>query len=88
MTDAQMAARSIMAFIASLGIIFLTARILGEQRKAAWFKKREKSNLFTRRGFLGDSWNFGVPRNWQGVLVALWMVGSISLIGYGIVFLL
>lgn len=88
MIDAQMAARSIMAFIASLGIIFLTARILGEQRKAAWFKKREKSNLFTRRGFLGDSWNFGVPRNWQGVLVALWMVGSISLIGYGIVFLL
>lgn len=88
MTDAQMAARSIMAFIASLGIIFLTARILGEQRKAAWFKKREKSTLFTRRGFLGDSWNFGVPRNWQGVLVALWMVGSISLIGYGIVFLL
>lgn len=88
MTDAQMAARSIMAFIISLGIIFLTARILGEQRKAAWFKKREKSTLFTRRGFLGDSWNFGVPRSWQGVLVALWMVGSISLIGYGIVFLM
>ena len=87
MTDAQMAARSIMAGIVSLGIIFLTARILGEQRKAAWFKKREKSNLFTRRGFLGDSWNFGVPRNWQGVLVALWMVGSISLVGYWIIFL-
>jgi len=88
MTDAQLAARSIMAFIVSLGIIFLTARILGEQRKAAWFKKREKSNLFTRRGFLGDSWNFGVPRSWQGVLVALLMVGSISLVGYGIVFLM
>ena len=87
MTDAQMAARSIMAFIVSLGIIFLTARILGEQRKAAWFKKREKSNIFTRRGFLGDSWNFGVPRKWQGVLVALWMAGSISLVGYWIIFL-
>lgn len=88
MTDAQMVARSSMAFIVSLGIIFLTARILGEQRKAAWFKKREKSNLFTRRGFLGDRWNFGVPRNWRGVLVALWMVASISMVGYGIIFLL
>jgi hypothetical protein len=86
MTDAEMTSRCLIAFMLAICIIFSVSKIIGEQRKALWFKKRNKSNIFTRRGFLGDSCNFGVPQTWQGILVGILMLGGISFLGYFILF--
>ena len=70
-------------FILSFVIIFATARILGSERKALWFKRRTKYNLLNRRGIFGEYANFGYPRTWQGLLVALAMYGLIFAIAFG-----
>ncbi len=86
MSENDITARILLSFIIALGIIYTTAKLLGNKRKASWFRKREKSNIFTRRGFLGESCNFGVPRNWQGIAVSLWLLSSIGIISYFIIF--
>lgn len=86
MSENIIAARILLSFIAALSIIYITAKLLGNRRKASWFKKREKSNIFTRRGFLGESCNFGVPRSWQGIAISLWLISSIGIISYFIIF--
>lgn len=80
------ALRIILAFLIGLVIIFITARIIGEDRKAKWFKKREKRSIFIRRGFLGETWHFGVPRSYQGVLIMTAMYALIGIIGYWLIF--
>ncbi len=79
MSEADQTVWVISSFISGMVIIYLTARIVGNERKTLWFRKREKFNFFTKRGFLGDRLNFGVPRCWQGFAVSLAMVAAISL---------
>lgn len=86
MTESEQAVRIILSFVNALLIIYITAKILGDERKTAWFRKRTKSNIFTRRGFLGDACNFGVPKKWQGFAVAFWLFGSISFLSYLVIF--
>ncbi|WP_378956718.1 hypothetical protein [Pelosinus sp. sgz500959] len=86
MGEAQQVTRIIISFVTSLAIIYIIAKIIGEERKAQWFKKRTKSNIFTRRGFLGDTWNFGVPYRWQGFMVVFFMFGIIGLVSYAVIF--
>jgi hypothetical protein len=86
MLESKMTIRVLLSFFIALGIIYFTAAMLGKERKAAWFKKRENSNIFTRRGFLGEACNFGVPRKWQGVVVSFWLFCSIGLVGYLLIF--
>lgn len=86
MSETEQAARIITIFFLSLGFIYLVAKTIGEERKAKWFKKRTKSNFFTRRGFLGDTWNFGVPYQWQGFAVFFFMYGIIGVVGYFVIF--
>ena len=86
MGEAEQVARILLSFIISLVIIYLIARCIGEERKAQWFKKRQKSNIFTRRGFLGETWNFGVPYRWQGFLVVFFMFGLIGVVSYFMIF--
>jgi len=86
MNEAEQATRIILSFMISLGIIFIMAKMIGEDKKAQWFKKRTKSNFFTRRGFLGDTWNFGVPYRWQGFVVVFFMYGLIGLCSYFMIF--
>lgn len=86
MNETEQAARIMTAFFLSLGFIYMIAKIIGEERKAQWFKKRTKSNIFTRRGFLGDTWNFGVPYRWQGFAVFFVMYGVIGIVGYLMIF--
>lgn len=86
MKEAEQVTRIIMSFITSLAIIFVMAKIIGAERKVQWFKKRTKSNYFTRRGFLGDTWNFGVPYKWQGFAVVFFMYGLIGICSYLMIF--
>lgn len=86
MNETEQAARIITVFFLALGFIYLVAKIIGEDRKAKWFKKRTKSNIFTRRGFLGNTWNFGVPYQWQGFAVLFFMYGVIGIVGYLAIF--
>lgn len=86
MNETEQAARIITVFFLSLGFIYMVAKVIGEERKAKWFKKRTKSNIFTRRGFIGDTWNFGVPYSWQGFAVFIVMYGVIGIAGYLVIF--
>ncbi len=86
MSEAEQAMKIICSFINAMCIIYITAKLIGEERKAKWFKKRQKSNLFTRRGFLGDTCNFGVPQKWQGFVVAAWLFSSIGMMSYIVIF--
>lgn len=86
MNETEQAARIITVFILSLGFIYIIAKIIGEERKAKWFKKRTKRSFFIRRGFLGETWNFGVPYRWQGFVVFLFMYGVIGVVGYLMIF--
>ena len=78
-----LANRIITVFILSFFVFMITARIIGSEKKALWFKRRDKYTLLNRRGIFGEYMNFGYPRTWQGLLVALAMYGLIFLIAIG-----
>lgn len=84
--DHALAIRVMISVVVSLVIIFVTARVIGSERKAEWFQKRRKYSFFNRRGFAGEVFHFGYPRTWQGAVVALLMFGTIGLAGYVIIF--
>jgi hypothetical protein len=70
-------------FFLSFFIIMATAWIIGSEKKALWFKRRTKYTLLNRRGIFGEYMNFGYPRTWQGLLVALAMYGLIFALAVG-----
>ncbi|MBR2182895.1 MAG: hypothetical protein IJ858_05680 [Acidaminococcaceae bacterium] len=70
-------------FFLSFFIFIITAKLLGSERKALWFKRRTNYTLLNRRGIFGEYMNFGYPRTWQGLLVALAMYGLIFAIAIG-----
>ena len=86
MAEAEQVTRIIISFILSLIIIYIMAKVIGDDRKAQWFKKRKKSNFFTRRGLLGDTWNFGVPYKWQGFVAVFFMYSLICICSYLMIF--
>jgi len=88
MTEAQQTVWVLASFGSALIIIYVFAAIVGPERKALWFKRREKMNFFTRRGMLGEAWNFGVPRCWQGYAIGISMYGTIALASYLLTFLI
>ena len=75
--------RILTVFFLSFFVFMITAWILGSERKEQWFKRRTKYTLLNRRGIFGEYMNFGYPRTWQGVLVALAMYGMIFAIAIG-----
>ena len=80
---AAVTGRLITVFFVSFFVIMATAWILGSERKERWFKRRTKYTLLNRRGIFGEYMNFGYPRTWQGLLVALGMYGLIFIIAIG-----
>ena len=70
-------------FFLAFIIIIVTARLLGNERKAKWFKRRTNYTLLNRRGVFGEYLNFGYPRTFQGLAVALAMYGLIFAIAIG-----
>lgn len=81
-------ARVIIAFVLSLVIIYVSARIVGEENKAKWFKKRTKYTVFTRRGFLGETLHFGHPITKEGYYVMGGMFAAIIILSYVIIFMI
>lgn len=82
----QQVVKLLISFIISLFIVFVTAKIIGEERKVQWFKKRKQSGFFSRRGSWGESCHFGYPCKWQGFVVAFLMTGSIGIVVYVLFF--
>lgn len=77
----------IVMFIAFI-MFYGTVKVIGPENKEKWFKKRKKYTFFNRRGIFGEDINFGYPRTWQGMLIALALYGIILGGGYWYVFLL
>lgn len=69
----------------ALVIVYLMARLIGEERKALWFRKRTKYSFFMRRGPLGEYFHFGYPCTKQGVIVTAVMCTLIGISSYCIV---
>lgn len=81
MSDAQFLYRLFVTMIAAMIVIGITAEIIGEERKARWFKKRTKFSFFLRRGILGEKFHFGYPRTLEGIGVFLAMcivIGAVA----------
>lgn len=76
----------IVAFSLGIAIIYMTALLLGSQSKGKWFKQRQQTSFFNRRGILGETCHFGYPCTWQGLMITILMYGIIGLVGYGIIF--
>ena len=74
--------RIIIAFI----MFYTTVKIIGPENKEKWFKKRQKYTFFNRRGIFGEDINFGYPRTWQGMLIALGLYALLLGGGYWYVF--
>ena len=51
--------RIIYAFFLGIVIIYITAKIIGPEKKMLWFKKRQRLNFFNMRGLLGETCHFG-----------------------------
>lgn len=60
----------------------ITAILIGEERKAKWFKKRTRYSFFLKRGFLGEFLHFGYPVTREGYTVVVILVALIGLSSY------
>lgn len=78
--------RLLTVFFVSFIVIIVTARIIGSEKKALWFKRRTNYTLLNRRGIFGEYLNFGYPRTWQGVVTAVLMYGFIFGVGFWYLF--
>lgn len=86
-TDAEYFRRIMTILAIAVALFVFTAMIIGQERKAKWFKKRTKYTLFTRRGIFGEYINFGYPCTWEGALIFTGIFGFIFSFGYWYVFL-
>lgn len=68
--------------VAALVIVAITGYLIGEEKKAKWFRKRQKYSLFTRRGFLGEVFHFGYPCTKEGAFVTLGMAAAIIAVSW------
>ena len=59
-------------------VFFITALILGAERKSQWFQRRTKYSWFNRRGIFGESLHFGYPKTKEGYGVTCMMAIAIS----------
>ncbi len=78
--------RIFIAFILSFVLLGIISHVLGEERKAKWFRKRTKYTLFTRRSILGEWIHFGYPCTWEGLAVATATFGGIFSASYFYIF--
>lgn len=72
----------LMIFVAALLVVGMTGGIIGEEKKARWFRKRTKISFFTRRGVLGEVCHFGHPCTKEGYLVSAVMLTVIVAASY------
>ncbi len=53
----------------AIAVSFCVGAAIGRERKRKWFKQREQSWLFNRRGYLGNNCYFGRPCTKEGIMV-------------------
>lgn len=82
----QLCSRALIALLATFVFIYIVAKIIGKERKDRWFKRRRNYTLLNRRGVFGEYINFGYPRTWQGLIVAIVMYAVILGGGYLYIF--
>lgn len=76
---------TVLAF--SLALFAITAQVIGQERKAKWFKKRTKYTLFTRRSIIGEFVHYGHPCTLEGSMVFVFLFASIFSFGYWYIFI-
>lgn len=78
--------RILQVLIGSFIYIFLITRIVGQENKAKWFRRRSKYTFFNRRGIFGEYIHYGYPICWQGLAVFFIIYGVIFAFGYWYIF--
>ena len=79
--------RILIMLLVAFVVFTVTGILLGQEKKAKWFKKRTKYTLFTRRSVFGEFIHFGHPCTWEGFLVAGLLFAFLFGFGYWFVFL-
>ncbi len=74
--------RAICLIAVALLEIILVSFLVGEKRKALWFKKRSNYTLFTQRSGLGEMLHFGHPVTIEGYLVTVTLFVLIAISAY------
>ena len=85
-TPALFTGRALIMLVVAFLVFFVTARIIGKEKKEMWFNKRTNYTMLNRRGSFGEYINFGYPRTWQGIIVTIIMFGIIFGGGYWFIF--
>ena len=86
LSDAEYLKRVITVFLIAITIFIVTAKVLGPERKARWFKKRTKYNIFTRRSIFGEYIHFGRPCTREGMLIFAGIFVFVFSFGYWYIF--
>lgn len=78
--------RLFIMFIFSFLLFTFTGILIGNERKAKWFKKRTKYSIFTRRSIIGEFIHFGRPYTLEGYLLTIFLFIIIFGGGYWFLF--
>ncbi|WP_251454983.1 hypothetical protein [Veillonella intestinalis] len=70
----------LISFVWALIVFFVTALIIGNERKARWFRRRTKYSFFNRRGFISELLFYGYPCTKEGIYVTIAMAISILIV--------
>ena len=84
----QIAERVAIAFVGWIVMMFITARIIGPERKCKWFRQRDQQKSFlNRRGFFGEFIHFGYPCTREGMLVFAVLMAIVLTTAYIAIFM-
>ncbi len=69
-------------FVWAVAVFFITALLIGSERKAIWFQRRTKYSWFNRRGIISELLFFGYPKTREGIGATIAIIAAISIGGY------
>lgn len=85
-TDDIYLQRIFMMFVFAFVLFTITGLIIGNERKAKWFRKRTKYSFLNRRSIISEFIHFGRPCTWEGLLITIVLLGFLLCFGYWFVF--
>lgn len=74
----------LVCFVWAFIVFFITALIIGAERKSQWFQKRTKYSWFNRRGIISEVLHFGYPKTKEGYGITVVMALAIGIVSYAI----
>ncbi|WP_338146888.1 hypothetical protein [Veillonella agrestimuris] len=74
----------LICFVWAFIVFFITALIIGAERKSQWFQKRRKYSWFNRRGIISEVLHFGYPKTKEGYGITGVMALAIGIVSYAI----